>query len=382
MPSTTSSTLAVVIAIAAVFGLSYSLSGPLIALQLEARGAGPGMVGANAAMHALGVLLVAPVLPWLSARGGRQRLVLGALAATAAIFVLFAALMHGALWTWFVLRLGLGIAAEMIFVLTESWASELSPSHARGRVMATYTAVLSIGFAAGPALLSFLEATPGRAFIAGAASAVLAAALLMGATRAGANARDHSPPRSLPHYMRLSPLAMGTTVLNAAVETAGLSFLALYATRLGWSKVDGTRLLSAMMIGAIVLQLPIGWLADRLDRRRLIVGLSLAASAGAFAWPVLLRTPPLAFALVFVWGGVFVGIYTCMLAEIGERYSDTTLIGIYGAMGLFWGVGALLGPLAVGLLSRSWQHGLPMFCAIACLVFAIAIGARRTTPPG
>ncbi|NVN29309.1 MFS transporter, partial [Endobacter medicaginis] len=62
MPSTTSSTLAVVIAIAAVFGLSYSLSGPLIALQLEARGAGPGMVGANAAMHALGVLLVAPVL--------------------------------------------------------------------------------------------------------------------------------------------------------------------------------------------------------------------------------------------------------------------------------------------------------------------------------
>jgi hypothetical protein len=61
-------------------------------------------------------------------------------------------------------------------------------------------------------------------------------------------------------YLRLAPVAMAATMLNAAVETSGLSFLALYAISLGWSEPRATYLLSAMMVGAIVLQLPIGWL--------------------------------------------------------------------------------------------------------------------------
>ena len=63
-------TLAAVIAAAAIFGVTYGLSAPLIALDLAARGFGEVTIGLNAAMHAVGVLVIARscrVLPPASA---------------------------------------------------------------------------------------------------------------------------------------------------------------------------------------------------------------------------------------------------------------------------------------------------------------------------
>ena len=60
------STAAVIVA-ATIFGLSYSLSAPLIAMSLGASGHSGSYIGLNAAMHALGVLLIAPVMPTLKA---------------------------------------------------------------------------------------------------------------------------------------------------------------------------------------------------------------------------------------------------------------------------------------------------------------------------
>ena len=59
------------IATAAVFGLTYSLSAALIALDLAERGAPRSLIGINAAMHALGVLAIAPVLPRVVGGSGR-----------------------------------------------------------------------------------------------------------------------------------------------------------------------------------------------------------------------------------------------------------------------------------------------------------------------
>jgi hypothetical protein len=41
--------------------------------------------------------------------------------------------------------------------------------------------------------------------------------------------------------------------------------------------------------------------------------------------------------VVFVWGGLFVGIYTVKLAIVGQRFSGSDLVGIYGIMGFAWG---------------------------------------------
>jgi MFS family permease len=178
----------------------------------------------------------------------------------------------------------------------------------------------------------------------------------------------------------LAPIAIATTLLNAAVETAGLSFIVLYATGMGWSEEQGLRLVSTLMVGAIVLQLPIGWLADRVDPRRLALLLAVLSAVGALAWPWMLGQTWLAFALVFVWGGLFVGIYTVMLSIVGSRFSGGDLVGIYAVMSIAWGGGALIGPSIVGFaMQASATYGLPYSIAIGCAAFALFMLVRRGT---
>ncbi len=355
-----------VIATAAVFGLTYSLTAPLIALDLAEQHFGETLIGANAAMHAVGVLVVAPLLPRLVAHFGARTMVLGALLLAAGSIASFPVMPSA--WLWFPLRFAVGCASEVLFVVSETWINHLSGERGRARTMATYTAALSLGFAAGPLLLSAIG-TAGSAPYAIGAALTLSAAAFTAFPRVIVPRFEEPSGGGLARVVRLAPLAMATTMLNAAVETAGLSFLAIYAIGAGWEETAATQLISAMMIGAILLQLPIGWLGDRTDRRRLMVSLGAAAAGGALLWPLALHDPWLAYPMVFAWGGVFVGVYTIMLAMVGSRFQGTELVTVYAGMGLIWGAGALLGPTLAGLAMDLAPHGLPLFAALACAGF-------------
>ena len=357
-----------VIATAMMFGLTYSLSAALIALDLAERGFEESMIGLNAAMHAIGVLAIAPLLPRLVGAWGSRPLVMAALALAAAVLVLFPAVPF--LWLWFPLRFLLGMASEVLFVLSETWINYLSTEKTRARSMAVYTASLSLGFAMGPLILSWTGTADASAYHLGAVLAVLALAVISLPMVATPAREAHSPGNPI-RYARLAPIAIATTILNAAIETAGLSFLALYAIGNGWTEENATRLIATMMFGAILLQLPIGWLGDKVDRRRLVLGLGLLSAVGALLWPFVLDNAWLAYGTVFVWGGLFVGIYTIMLTVVGSRFQGGDLVGIYAVMGLTWGAGALLGPAAAGLAMDFIPHGLPVFACLACLAFVL-----------
>lgn len=367
--------LAAVIATAAIFGLTYSLSASLIALDLAERDARESVIGLNAAMHALGVLAIALVLPRLVPRIGPRRLILGALLVAAGVLALLPEM--PAIWLWFPLRFVLGGASEALFTLSETWVNQLAQERTRARSMAAYIAALSVGFALGPLILSVIGTAGATPYLVGAALA-LAAALLVASPKVIAPVFAEGSPGSPLRFLWLAPVAIAAEGLNAGIETAGLSFLPLYAIAQGWSEAGATRLISCLMFGAILLQLPIGWLGDRMDRRRLVLILGLLAVGGALLWPLVMHDPWLAYPLLFVWGGVFVGIYTLMMAVVGSRYQGAELVGIYAVMGLVWGLGALLGPALAGLAMDVSPHGLPIFAALACLAFTVYAAASRS----
>lgn len=364
-----------VIAAATTFGLSYSLSAPLIAMSLMARGYASGFIGLNAAMHAIGVLLIAPFMPALSARFGARSLSIAALIVTAITLALFTRV--ATVWLWFPMRVILGAAAETLFVMSETWTNVLSTEQTRGRTMAVYTAALSLGMVLGPTLLSFMGIGP-SAYLAGAAIAAAATVFVI-LPWVIAPLRSRHQRAQPARYLRMAPIAIATTVLNAGVETAGLSFIALYATGQGWTEARAMQLISALMLGAILLQLPIGWLADRMDKRKLVLRLAAISAASALLWPFVLTSLWLAFGVVFVWGGLFVGIYTVMLAMVGSRFEGNDLVGVYAVMGMAWGAGALVGPMLAGVaMGISALFGLPGLIAIGCAAFALFMARSRS----
>jgi MFS family permease len=335
------------------------------------------IIGANAAMHAVGVLCMAFLLPRLSAWLGMRSLVIVALAAAAVLLGLFPAV--PLIWLWFPLRILLGAASETLFVVSETWLNSLSTDENRSKTMGIYTAALSLGFALGPLILSIVGSSGFLPYLVGSVLALLAA-LLIANPKVSAPPITDKPHGSPLHYLALAPVALAATVLNAAIESAGLSFLPLYAVDLGWSENQATQLMSVMMFGAIVLQIPIGFLGDRMSRQTLLIILAGLSAAGAAIWPWALTQPWLTYTLLFVWGGAFVGIYTIMLSVVGSQFKGAQLVGIYASMGLMWGVGALIGPLFAGIAQQYLTHGLPVFVTVACLLFlALALTLRPRT---
>lgn len=363
-----------VIAASAVFGLAYGLSAPLIAQALHARGLGETLIGSNAAMYALGVLAVAEWLPRLAQRFGLRAVMAAALAAVALLLPAF----HAAPWIalWFPLRFLLGAASEGVFVASETWVNGLTADAARGATIAFYTAALSLGFALGPAILAVTGAAGALPYAVGSACALLALLAIVWPSIHAPPLESTAPRLRTLAIVRLAPLALAATALNSALETAGLTFMPIYAIRLGWDAAGANLLLATIMLGAIVLQLPIGWLGDRRDRRRLVLELAAISTAGAALWPFVLHDRALAHALAFVWGGAFVGIYTVMVTAVGSRFSGNALLAIYAVMSVAWAAGAIVGPALTGAAMELSRHGLPLFAAAACGAFGVLAWRR------
>ena len=350
-----------------VFSLTYGLSSPLIAFKLLNAGMSESAIGVNAAMHAVGVFLIAPFLPALFRRYRPLTLIVVSLCAIAVIFMLFGVVSFP---MWFLLRMGLGLFSEIIMVQTETWLNGSTVERARGKVLALYTAGMSLGFATGPLILAWTGSDGNLAFYVASVLAALAIVFIF--TSGMPRVEGHeAKPETLGNSLKLAALPIMATVLNAAVEVLGMNFLSLYAIKLGWSESASALLISVLMFGAILLQLPIGWLADRVDRLKLMTTLAFIAAALAFVWPHILAFHLLSYVMLFIWGGIFVGIYTVAITWVGERFKGGQLAGIYAAMSVAWGAGALAGPLLGGFAMTFSLHGLPWLTGALCLVFAL-----------
>ena len=350
-----------------VFSLTYGLSSPLIAFKLLNAGMSESAIGVNAAMHAVGVFLIAPFLPALFRRYRPLTLIVVSLCAITVIFMLFGVVSFP---MWFLLRMGLGLSSEIIMVQTETWLNGSTVERARGKVLALYTAGMSLGFATGPLILAWTGSDGNLAFYVASVLAALAIVFIFTSGMPRVEGHEEKPD-TLGNSLKLAALPIMATVLNAAVEVLGMNFLSLYAIKLGWSESASALLISVLMFGAILLQLPIGWLADRVDRLKLMTTLAFIAAALAFVWPHILAFHLLSYVMLFIWGGIFVGIYTVAITWVGERFNGGQLAGIYAAMSVAWGAGALAGPLLGGFAMTFALHGLPWLTGALCLVFAL-----------
>lgn len=351
-----------------VFGLVMGLGAPLFTLDLTDRGYGAGMVAANSMMHALGALAMAPFMPLLATRLGPRRAIFLALVGGSVTLLLFP--LSSSIWPWFPLRILLGAFCEIILVLSESWLNQITDNHARGRVMGLYSTLLSVGIAIGPALLSVTGRQGNLPFWGTAAILLVAAAATLPPWMV-------TPPPAAPtqhkllRYLWLAPIAITATLLIAMLDGAATSFLALYAIQSGWSERAATLLLSVMLLGATVMQVPIGWVGDRTNRRYLLIILALMACGGALLWPMAIRQPALAYPLLFVWDGAFASLYSVAMAAAGNRYRDGDLIAIYALCSLAWGIGSFTGPAISAAAMQASPHGLALFAATLCGLFAL-----------
>ena len=369
--------LAAAILAAALLGLTIGLALPLISVVLERRGFGETLIGISAAAQFLGIVAGAALTPRLLPRFGLLSAMAAALAAAAVALVLMPA--AGTYGVWLVLRFAFGAAEGLLFVATETWVNQAVGDSVRGRVAALYTTALAGGVALGPLLIRATGTEGAPPFLAGAGVLALGIALL-GAAVGTAPRIEGAPSFGFFGYLAALPVAVGAAALFGFADGGLISMLAVYGLGLGFDEEKAASLLTALVAGGVATMLPIGWLVDRLDRRRIVVACAALAAAGVAAIPLLAASLAALYAVLFALGGLLGALWLVAMALMGERFRGTDLAGANVGLTFAYGVGSIAGPAVAGAALELWPpHGMMPAIAAGIAAFALygALTGRR-----
>ncbi|MDF1732025.1 MAG: MFS transporter [Minwuia sp.] len=293
----------------------------------------------------LGFLLGAQLTPSLIRRVGHVRVFAALGSFMSAGLIAFTLLAEP--WAWVLLRLLVGFCMSGIYVAAESWLNDAATNENRGKVLSAYMIAQTLGIIGAQGLLTLGDAgTAGLFIVASILVSISFAPILLSVSPAPVT--EVARPMSLRKLFARSPLG-----------TVGIFLLgSVYATQSGMGPVFGTKIgLTASQIslfvamlfgGALLLQYPIGWLSDRMDRRKLIFGAAaLGAATCMLSW-VVGGNLWLLMAAAFFAGGVTTPLYALFLAYTNDFLSAEDMPSASGGLILTFGVGAILGPLITG----------------------------------
>src|SRR5690606_11819060 len=121
-------------------------------------------------------------------------------------------------------------------------------------------------------------------------------------------------------------------------DAAVMTLIPVYLLRSGFTAEVGAAALSAMLIGMVLAQFPVGWLLDRFRRSAVIAGCSLIAAACCALLPWSLALPWVFWPLMVLLGGVSFALYTGALTVLGEHFRGGLLMAGSACFALAYGV--------------------------------------------
>lgn len=365
----------------AVFSVSFSLTTPLFALLLEREGVSGTLIGLNHTMFAIAMVVSAPLLPRVLVRVGLIPLMLWSTGILAAAMLLIP--LWPSIWWWAVLRPVFGLAGTALFFTSEYWIVSQVPTATRGRIIGAYVVILSVSYMIGPLILTGLGIDGLAIYVVPAVLFALAAVPVWLGRHGAPRPDPETPPGpfELLRFFRTDPMITWGVVLFGVIELGAMGLIAVWGLRSGFGEETAVALVFWLAAGSMVFQLPVGWAADRFDRRRLLLGAAVIASLS----PLLLLSlpgPVVAAIGVFLWGGTAVALYSLALVELGARYTGGELARGNAALVLAYGLGALLAPLAFGAaMDAVPPDGLLWLGVLAgCAYLALCLWRIRARP--
>ena len=358
-----------------VFGFAFGMTYPLLSLILESRGISSDMIGINSAMMPIGILLFSSMIPVAAKRFGARKVAITAAIVTAVVILSYK--VFDTLAAWFLIRLLQGMTISTLFVLSEAWIVGSAGDHNRGKIVAIYASVLSASFGAGPLLISFIGIEGWTPFVLGAAVVAIGAIPFI-FIREDAHAEPEETHASgILGFAPRAPMLLAAVGTFAVFDAATLSLFPVYGIQNGLDLATSANILTAMILGNVLLQFPMGWLCDIFPHRLVLAGCALITAVTLVLLPAVIDSG-LKWPLLILMGTTGYGVYTVSLASLGNRFSGIDLVNGSASFALVWGFGALIGSVSGGWAMLGFgPHGLPIILAIVYLLLAGGVSWRQ-----
>ena len=357
-------------------GLIFGFQPPLIALTLSRLGYSSFAIGAVTAASLIAVILCGPWYPRVIVRLGLKRCIVAGIVFAAAILLLMP-LWPGAA-SWLLLRFVAGCALGLVWIASEIWMNNVSSIESRGTVMGIYGTVFSLGIVAGPILLEFTGTQGAKPFTVGAACLILTLLPLAVLRQVTSAAQEFTPLRGLSGALKTAPIVMLAALVAGLVESADLTLLPLFGLHSGLDERAALLLVAVFMVGNVVLQVPIGLLADRYGRKTLLGICAVTSCIGPLLLQASLATPVLLWPLLFLWGGTLYAFYSQGVALLGEEFTVEKLPSANTLFVMVYCLGGVIGPSAGGIAMDLWPNrGLPVLLSGAASLMLVGLGIRK-----
>lgn len=382
MLKTVASNWALLLGIACLV-LGHGLQNTLLGVRASIEGFPTSITGLIMAGYSIGFLVSAVITPKLVANVGHVR-VFAAFTALASSAILAHSILIEPV-SWFFLRFVTGVCISGAYVISESWLNKAATNENRGSLLSIYMVVQLSAWAAGQLLLNIADPSGYQLFITVSVLISIAVVpLLLTASPAPAIA----PARhfGLLQLYKGSPLGFVGMFVTGMSQGAFFGLGAVFAGASGLAVAEISYFMALAIVGGVLLQWPIGWLSDRLDRRRVLTGTTILAGLATGVVAVLgtgdFRIVTGAF---FVFGGMCLPMYALCIAHTNDNLVADDMVAASGTLVLVVGIGMVLGPpLAAAAMDLQGPRGFALFFTIVHLglgAFALYRMTRRAAVP-
>ena len=363
--------------------LSSGGVGPLDALAGLAAGFTPEQVGLMGSAHFVGFFLGCWWAPRLMGAVGHSRsfatfTALGAIG-------LIGHTMSDNPYVWALLRVGSGLCIAGCYTVVESWLQAKVTNETRGRAMGTYRIVDTSASLLAQLMIGLLANL--EVYLAYNTLTLLACAALLPLmlTRLPQPPTPKAPKLRPSLAFARSPLAAYGVIVSAI---SGASFRMagpIYGQEVGLSAGQIGLFLAAFVAGGAVAQYPAGWLADRYDRRWVLIWFSVASVlACGLTIPLSLQGTAGILVGAAVFGLTTFPIYSVSAAHAHDFASDDERVELSAALLFFYAMGAIAAPYLasalIALLGPASMFGLISLAHIALVAYGLYRMRQRAAP--
>lgn len=329
---------------AATVGFGTNLAIQLVNLGLQARGAGPGLIGLSTMMQALGIVLAALLAPRaMRFLGLRWTMISGA--ALAAVTMMSFAHVTG-FFALTAMRIVYAIGLALVFSCAEYVVLSRTTDQGRGQAAGLYTTVVGIGMALGPIWIAVVGEAGPVAYYSGAWLCLTCIPVARALESVRVPVRDRHAPRS--SYFKLAPVGFFAAFVFGFIDNGPVSLLPICGVLNGWTSTHSVLLVTLVTVGAIAFQWPVGWAVDRFGSPLIVrVGVLMSVLV-VLGLPHIWGSPILVITAVIALGVVMEGFYTVGLADIGKQVPAAHLAGANAFFVAMCGAGEIVGPAVTG----------------------------------
>jgi MFS family permease len=268
-----------------------------------------------------------------------------------------------------------------VYITAESWLNAASTNETRGKALSLYMIVVMLGIVLAQGIVTLGDPSGYILFIVPCVLVSISfAPILLAATPTPPF--ESTKSMSLARLWATSPLGCVSVFLTGTIISAQFTMTAVYGGEIGLSVAEISAFVAAIYMGGLVFQFPIGWLSDRTDRRRLILWSAIGSAIIAAMGLAFATDPRLLILLGFLFGGLSNPVYSLAVAYTNDFLGREHMAAASGGLLFLNGLGAVLGPLAVGwIMDAMGAPGFWVFLVALNIVLAVyALWRMRRRP--